>query len=297
MLLVTALVSALAASPRWVELHVGRCAQCTHATIDSARDAVRALRARRQQLGQQQQPAGGVRVVVHEGIYSPLVLDAQLDSGRAGSPTEYVGYNLDGEAVPVVSAGLEVPKSSWRPAPGKPPGVLVADLTELGLSADDLGQLPQNGNARGEADWIEPRASVWWGTICEQRNASNQKAMLFHQGAVGTVGAHLARFPNLDQPSGHWKWLHGIGRAAATGRDSSGKAATLGMELNVTDSARVQSWVASEEAAFIHGYWMFDWEDTIVRVNGTNTSDPEHPTVLWAAGADGPQPNRNPRYV
>ena len=266
-----------------LELHVGSCGRCSHATIEAARDALRLLR------GHRAAGARGARVVIHAGLYPPLRLDPALDSGSPGAPIVYAGYNADNEAAPVVSGGLAIPKASWRPAPGKP-GALVADLRELGVTAADLGRLPDNGNGRGEADWNAPKNSVWWGTICEQRNASNQKAMLYHQPAIGVVGAHLARHPNLDPSTGRWSFLHGT--APYVGRD--GGRGIAGLEVAANDSGRVLGWVDKEEAAFLHGYWVADWEDTTVRINATNASAG---AVLWAAGTEGPQAGRNPRYL
>ena len=276
-----------------VELHVGSCELCAHRHLHSARDAVREFRDRQRRDGLR--TAGAVRVTLHEGTYPPLELDPALDSGLPDSPTEYVGHNLDGESPPVVSAGVEVPKDLWKPTTANP-GVVLADLKAVGFTAHDLGRLPDNGNARGEAAWIEPYNSVWWGTICEQRNASNQKAMLFHQGAVGSVGTHLSRYPNIDQKTGRWSWLHGVGPTTTRRPDSSGKSGAVGLEINANDSARVLGWVQNEEAPYLHGYWVADWEDTVARIDKGNESL-DHPAVYWAAGADGPQPGHSPRYI
>ena len=115
-----------------LELHVGSCRRCSHTSIHDARDAVRRFR---QEQQAQQQPrvaataVGEVRVVVHEGTYPPLQLDADLDSGTAVSPTVFVGHNRDGEKAPVISAGVAVPRAAWKPAAtGR--GVLTADLTQ-----------------------------------------------------------------------------------------------------------------------------------------------------------------------
>jgi hypothetical protein len=285
-----------------LELHVGSCRRCSHTSIHDARDAVRRFRQEQQaQQAQQaqQQPrvaataVGEVRVVVHEGTYPPLQLDADLDSGTAVSPTVFVGHNRDGETAPVISAGVAVPRAAWKPAAtGR--GVLTADLTQLGVTAADLGRLPPNGNARGEADWITPKGSQWWGTLCEQRNASFAKAMLFHESALDTiVGTHLARFPNVDPATGHWQFLHGVGPVAALGPNGRPSSHVIGLEVNANDSARVLGWVKTEEAPFLHGYWVADWEDAVVALNSTNASAN---AVLWSAGADGPQPKRNPRF-
>lgn len=239
-------------------LHVGRCVQCTHRTLHAARDSLRALR---------QSDAPGARsratVIVHAGTYAPLVLDAALDSGvSAGAPTVYAA--AAGEPSPVISAGVAVPASAWTPAAGlRTEGVLQADLRSLGLSAADLGSLPDNG---GSID------------ACDQQTL--QKMQLFHEGAVGRVGPHLARHPNMG-PSGDWVFLH------------ASKAASGGFVTAPNDTARVLGWVATEEAAYLHGYWSWDWSDTIVRINGTDASSG---AVLWATSS-GPTVKPNARYV
>ena len=267
-----------------MELHVGSCTRCTYSDIHAARDTVRRFRSSGH--------GGEVRVVVHEGRYPALMLDPELDSGSAGSGTVYVGHNQGGEAVPIISAGVEVPKAAWTPAVGQyAEGVLVADLAKLGFTQTDLGHLPINGNARAPHGTEPNQTAVWWGTVCEQRNTSTgHKAMLSHQSAVGVVGAHLARFPNIDGATGHWKFLHGVG----PGHTNGSKGDADGLVLNANDTTRVLRWVAKEEAAYLHGYWIADWEDATVLINA---SDLSANSVYWAAGTAGPQPGHNPRYL
>lgn len=155
-----------------VVLHVGRCAVCEHATIDAARDALRAIRHRSGAT------AAGGTVVVHEGTYAPLQLDPVQDSGAsAAHPIVYRGHGADGEAAPVISAGIPVPASAWKPAAGMASGVLEASLLALGFTRADFGALPDNG-----------------GTIDACDQLTLQKMQLFHEDAIGSVGPHLARY-------------------------------------------------------------------------------------------------------
>lgn len=63
------------------------------------------------------------------------------------------------------------------------------------------------------------------------------------------------------------------------------------------DRERVLGWIDNkhEEAPFLHGYWSWDWADSIARINGTSS---DTSSVLWAAdGADAPVAKPNARYI
>ena len=95
---------------------------------------------------------------------------------------------------------------------------MVTDLTRVGITAPQLGSLPDNGNAQNTSDkhW-----AVYWGLVCEQRKL--QKAQLFHGGAPSrAVPPHLARFPNVERATGRWQFLHANGTYPSRGGPVTG---------------------------------------------------------------------------
>lgn len=86
-----------------ITLHVGQCKQCTHDTIHSARDFLRARRKRQLEERVHHLEGGDVLVFIHEGTYPPMILDEpELDSGISSTQRLiYSGYNKDGESPPV----------------------------------------------------------------------------------------------------------------------------------------------------------------------------------------------------
>jgi hypothetical protein len=263
-------------------LHVGSCAGCTHATLSAARDHIRRNRSRAR--GDLVAAAVPFEVVVHEGTYEPLVLDdAALDSHVA-----YRGHNADGEATPVISAGVPIPATEWSAAgAGFPAGTLLVNVTALGLSLG--GPLPDTGTTCCD--------------ICDQE--TQLTAQLFHSlpGVVATQPL-LARYPNagewlagsLDSPAHircplaqdpqpplssptclsplptpppdgiNWLFLHA--KDQALGPDGT---TPVGLVPADADAARVVGWM-KEEAAYVHGYWEWDWADGITHVRSGQTT-------------------------
>ena len=124
-------------------------------------------------------------VVLHAGTHAPLVLSA-ADSGTAASPVRWKG--LPGATI---SAGVVIPKASWRP--GRPTGVLVANLSAIPGVPSDLGTIEAGSLVDG---------------------CVNNRSELF----VGEQRMVLARYPNmnvtaLSPPSSGWspRWLHANG--------------------------------------------------------------------------------------
>jgi hypothetical protein len=171
----------------------------------------------------------GATVLLHEGIHAPFALDAGLDSGTSEFP---IRYGAPPGANAVVSAGVQVPKSAWSPWAGHP-NVLTADLAALGLS--DFGALPKSG---GQID------------SCNQ--LSGGKTQLFHNASAMV----LARFPNLAA-NGDWKFLY------ATAGTKDGFSLQKG-----ANATRVLGWATKEDAPFVHGYWSWDWADSIQSIVG-----------------------------
>jgi len=150
-----------------------------------------------------------------------------------------------------------VPRSAWRPWAQGPKGSVVADLKALGLAPSSLGSLPANG---GRID------------VCDQ--VTLRKAQLFH----GKRLLHLSRYPNVDPTTGAFRFLRAKGPAPG------------GFAVADGDAQRVQSW-AKEGQPFVHGYWQWDWDDTIVALSHSSTTG----TVQWSS-AGGPQVKPNARY-
>ena len=172
--------------------------------------------------------SGGATVLLHEGVHAPFALDASLDSGTPDFP---IRYGAPPGANAVVSAGVQVPKSAWTAWAGHP-HVLTADLAALGLS--DFGALPKSG---GQID------------SCNQ--LSGGKMQLFHNASAMV----LARYPNVA-PDGDWRFLY------VTAGTKDGFSIEKG-----ANATRVLRW-AKEEAPFVHGYWSWDWADSIQSMVG-----------------------------
>lgn len=231
--LLAAASAAAAAAPLELHVHPGRgndaqsgSASSPLKSITAARDAIRAFRAN------DAVDADGATVLLHSGTHAPFALEAKLDSGAADFPIRYAAAP---GAAPLISAGVEVPKASWKPATGMPAGVLMTDLKALGLS--DFGTLPHSG---GQID------------ACDQ--LASQKMQLFHN----KNAMLLARYPNIEA-NGDWLFLY------ATKGITNGFSIAAG-----ANATKVLGW-AKEEAPFVHGYWAWDWADSIQAIVGAKT--------------------------
>ena len=78
---------------------------------------------------------GEIRILLHSGSHAPFTLTDQ-DSGTAESPIVYAAAPSASSAL--VSGALTVPVDMFN-ADAVRPGVYVANLTKLGVSATDLG--------------------------------------------------------------------------------------------------------------------------------------------------------------
>ena len=144
-------------------------------SVAEARDALRAL---------QPLPAGGATVLLHEGTHRPFAL-TDVDSGRSDAPITYAA--APGEAA-TVSGAVPVPASAFKPwTKGSVPGIVVADLAPLGITAAHLGSMR----------YPVSEGSMGFGS-CQ-----HDKAELFFGGEAQT----LARFPN-KAADGSWRFLY-----------------------------------------------------------------------------------------
>ena len=231
---------------------------CTFKTLHSARDHLRSL-----QSDAVTNIVSSI-VYIHQGTYLPLVLDSVLDDN-----TIWTGYNSDSETPPIISAGTPLPAALWHPQAKDTNGntIYVTDFKKLNLSYG--GGLPQNGGA------IQ---------ICDQRTL--QKTQLTHGNAE--MQPQLARYPNADGNS--WKFLHAV-------KPFIEKNTTIGFVPSPADKHRVQNWVQFEEAPFVHGYWAWDWADSIAAiVSNNNSNNGSSQGIAWAVGSQGPQVKKNARY-
>eukprot|EP01043_Picozoa_sp_COSAG02_P016263 COSAG02_NODE_712_length_18122_cov_6.792321_6_plen_228_part_00 len=140
-------------------------------TIEAARDHLRAVRANGA-LGNRR-----YRVVISAGTYPPLHLEKQ-DSGSPGRPIIYEADTSHGPVV--VSGGIQVPKSAFQPWQGHP-GVLKADLAQLGVI--DYGSITAGGDCGGNCTGFAKAGLVF----------ANRSMV-------------LARWPNVDNVTGKYSW-------------------------------------------------------------------------------------------
>ena len=157
-ILAAALLCTSVAGGARLEFHVGTCTACKYTTVPAAIAAVRAARASNKTAVQ------SYNILLHEGSYEAFAVDPLLDSGTASSPLVIQGYSslaagvgVVGEAPPVISAGVAVPKNLWKPAAASAkltPGAVVANISSLKLTAADFGALPTNGDSVDGCDQL-----------------------------------------------------------------------------------------------------------------------------------------------
>jgi hypothetical protein len=235
-----AAATAAAAPSATLELHVVAASAAPgrgqYSSVAAARDALRQL---------QPLPPGGATVVLHEGSHSPFALTA-LDSGRPDAPITYVGR--EGA---VVSGGLPLPPSAFRPWNGGPSGALQADLGKLGVTTAQLGSM----------------RTAKMGCISD---CQHDKAELF----LGEQSMTLARYPNKEE-NGAWKFL----QAAVGGAQGAKNSWFL---MNATDSVglKIRSWASSTNGtAWLHGYWTYNAMDCYR--NLVSASSVSHNNETW----------------
>jgi hypothetical protein len=235
-------------------IHVGSCKICTHKTLHQARNYIRHLR-----LTQEKEISSTtLTVYIHQGMYAPLILDSDLDSN-----THWYG---EGENMPIISAGVTIPKSSWKYLNQNKSNILVADYVKLGLSYG--GGLPLNG---GSID------------TCDQKTL--KKAQLFHEPISSNMSQpNLARYPN--KYNNNWNFMNAVGPLLKQDNKT-----IIGFVPQKNDLERINNWIQNEEDPHVHGYWSWDWADSIVSVNKTTNNG-----IEWSVSSDGPQIKKNARY-
>ena len=184
------------------------------------------------------QPVHGATVVLHAGVHQPFTLDGHLDLGRPGHPIVYAGG--DGATI---SGSVSIPPSAFQKWSGGAAGTYMADLGALGITTAMLGGMQYPG-------------SMSFGS-CQ-----HDKAGLFYGGEAMT----LARYPNIAA-DGSWKFLY-ADKAGKFGRASKTDGGAWFLMKVGPNASRIAGWAARDSAAWLHGYWQFDWADSYRRLEG-----------------------------
>ena len=245
-------------------------------TLERARSALVEWRSeRRAVLGGA--PTGELRVLLRQGTYAPLRLEASDGGDSAASVVTWAAY--PGEQ-PVISAGFRVPASAVSAVPNpRRPGTTVQHvaLSKLGFTPSEFGAL---------AGWARPASKGDKSPVTPlQKGCANQKM----EAHFGAEALRLARYPNPFS-NGTWQWLYvdsPVGWNPSC-KNHSRTAPPCGASRQdftwaAEDSARVRHWVG-EADPWLHGYFQQDWYDTIGRIsailptNATINIDPATPT-------------------
>ena len=230
-------------------------AAAPYATLEQARDAIRAMQPR---------PAGGVTVMVHAGTYEltqSFALTA-ADSGTAEAPVVYQA--VPGDEVRL-SGGQDVPTDALRAVdeddvlkrldPAARGQVLQADVKALGV---DLGQFP-------------PR----------YRGAPAVPELFFNDQRMT-----LARWPNEG-----WTHIKSILDQGAVPRNND-KSKQGG--IFEYDGDRPSRWDV-DAGVWLLGYWCFDWFEETIRIKAIDTEkltiELAEPTV-YGVRQGNPSPRR-----
>lgn len=225
-------------------------------SVSAARDALRSM---------QPLPIGGATVLLHAGVHAGFAL-GPADAGRAGSPVTYIA--APGEDA-TVSGGVSLPGKAFKPWSGGSPGVLQADLSKFGITAEMLGGMRTD-------------------SMTCVGDCQHNKSDLF----LGGQGMTLARYPN-KAADGAWRFLF----AELGGGGSFGRFSTSGpwFLMSGVNASRIESWAAKDHDAWLHGYWGKDWADCYrklasavdVTVNGTQYTNVSFEAITHNPGTEG----------
>ena len=261
------MVSVLASGASVADFHVGPGGDDAHpgsadapfATLDRARDAVRALKER---AGL---PVGGVTVWIHEGVY-PRSGSFTLSDGDGGTAAAPVVYRAAPGERAALMGGVEIPAYAFsgvtdaaaidRIDPGARTHVVCARLEGLGV--DD------------------------WGTFPDAFREPPALPELFYNDERMTV----ARWPNGD-------WAK-IKRIVESGPAPWRQHASDHPGTFEYGGDRPARWLRAP-AVWLHGYWCFDWCAETIRVEAIDTNA-RHITFVqphgYGLGSGNPGPRR-----
>eukprot|EP00040_Diaphanoeca_grandis_P044395 m.12154 g.12154 ORF g.12154 m.12154 type:complete len:676 (+) comp9192_c0_seq1:195-2222(+) len=196
---------------------------------------------------------GHARVMLRGGVYPPLTLTER--DGGISADRSVVYTAAQGERV-FISAGFAVPNSAIEvvnhPCAGAQTKtqVLRVALDAFGFTSADYGVL---------------RGSTASGSQC-----TNEKM----EAHIGTMAMRLARYPNPWQ-NGTWQFMNVLKPASTQN--------TTQFVWNNTADNRPATWT-DEMDPWLHGYFQFDWADTIGRISHLDSEshtvsiDPATPT-------------------
>ena len=235
------------------------------ASLERARDAIRALTA--------EQRAGGVTVYLHGGVHrrsTTFVLSAQ-DSGTESAPIVYAA--LPG-ATPILTSTREIPAAQWSPLATSEhariaPGVDVSRIWETSVA----------GNARAAAfpavfnEWVIFNAlrSTFNGGLLEvfangerQRLSRYPNVDLVDDTATPTLAMNGVATGTASDGTGY---LNGAGTYTL----GDGSTATVGGAFHYADvdAERVARWqtALTRGGLWLAGYWRVPWQLNGIRVS------------------------------
>ena len=220
-------------SPGGDDSHPGTASQ-PFATLERARDAVRALKSRG--------PLGPFTVWIHAGDHrrtNALELTS-ADSGTADSP---IRWESAPDETGRILGGVALPPTAWKPVtdatildrldPAARPHVRQMDLRALGIR--DFGEMKSRGFSRAAAP-----------AHCE----------LFHAGRPMT----LARWPN----EGQFAKIAGFPESSGKGDDHGGNIGDIAGGFTY-EGDRPSRWRQPDDV-WVHGYWAWDWANSYEKV-------------------------------
>ena len=230
--------------------------------------------------------AAPVTVTLAGGTYGESLFFGPALSGTPTAPITFRGGDQRQRAV--LSGGLRLPRSAFRPRAAGPANALTVDLASLGVNISELGSLAPGTLGQCTGDKVElvedgvpmtlarwPNANASTGDGYPGFNSwANVRAVW---GAGGGEPQAFTLVPNASE--GHPPSCPGRPRAACP---PLGPAPT---------AKQLAAWAAEEDLWF-HGYWENDWGDSYVkaaaidersgRVNISKETAPCYPVTAHA---------------
>ena len=227
-------------------------------------------------------------VTLTGGIYTESLFFGPALSGTPSAPITFRGTPAPQQPQrAVLSGGLALPRSAFKPRAAGPAGALTLDLASLGLNVSELGALAP-------------------GTLGQ---CAGDKAELVEDG----VPMSLARWPNANASAGGYPGFNNWGNVRGVWGSGGGEAQAFTLVPNASDhrppscpgrpraacppfgpvptAKQLAAW-AGEEDLWFHGYWQNDWGDSYVKaaaidqltglVNISKETAPCYPVTMHA---------------